>query len=223
MDLEVTGGPNATKGVRLNCFPIDADVPLKLLDEDLSLNEVARRVHCAASSVMRWRNDWRRRGADLPPGGLLSGSSEKAHAKTQERRLLRILLQGAIASGYRTELWTTKAGGGGDSKNLSCAVAISIPLAYTSIGLGGPHQKPEQRALERGRKGHRALEAERLAASKKKRPRGWGAHLVFCGRIGAFCWLPWWPRLGHPGAALPFQRHRQGRRDKNLGHFRNFR
>jgi len=39
---------------------------LKLLDEDLSLNEVARRVHCAASSVMRWRNEWRRRGAAAP-------------------------------------------------------------------------------------------------------------------------------------------------------------
>jgi len=37
---------------------------LKLLRERLSLNEVARRIKCAASSVMRWRNAWRRRGAD---------------------------------------------------------------------------------------------------------------------------------------------------------------
>jgi hypothetical protein len=51
---------------------------LKLLDEEFSLNEVARRLHCAASSVMRWRNEWRRR---FPPGAILSGSSEKAHEK----------------------------------------------------------------------------------------------------------------------------------------------
>ena len=54
---------------------------LKLLDEEFSLNEVARRLRCAASSVMRWRNEWRRRGAEFPPGAILSGSSEKAHEK----------------------------------------------------------------------------------------------------------------------------------------------
>ena len=46
---------------------------LKLLDEDLSLNEVARRVHCAASYVMRWRNEWRRRGADSLQVGFSPG------------------------------------------------------------------------------------------------------------------------------------------------------
>ena len=34
---------------------------LKLLDEGLSLNEVGRRIGCAPSSVMHWR-DMRRRG-----------------------------------------------------------------------------------------------------------------------------------------------------------------
>ncbi|MBI5568692.1 MAG: helix-turn-helix domain-containing protein, partial [Desulfomonile tiedjei] len=29
---------------------------LRLLDEGLSLNEVARQIGCPASSVMRWRN-----------------------------------------------------------------------------------------------------------------------------------------------------------------------
>ena len=53
---------------------------LKLLDDDLSLNEVARRVHCAASSVMRWRNDWRRRGADsLRVGRITSATRFVVH------------------------------------------------------------------------------------------------------------------------------------------------
>ena len=53
---------------------------LKLLDEDLSLNEVARRVHCAASSVMRWRNDWRRRGADSLRVGFSPGRPRSSRA-----------------------------------------------------------------------------------------------------------------------------------------------
>ena len=31
---------------------------ITLLDEDLSLNEIARRIGCDASSVMRWRDRW---------------------------------------------------------------------------------------------------------------------------------------------------------------------
>lgn len=37
---------------------------LALLDSGYSLNEVGRRIGCNASSVMRWRNARRRRGAE---------------------------------------------------------------------------------------------------------------------------------------------------------------
>ena len=80
---------------------------LKLLREKWSLNEVARRIGCAASSVMRWRNAWRRRGEDSLRVRFSPGRPRRL-TKRQERRLIRILLQGAVAHGYRTELWTTK-------------------------------------------------------------------------------------------------------------------
>src|SRR2546429_309949 len=80
---------------------------LKLLREKLSLNEVARRIRCAASSVMRWRNAWRRRGADALKVRFSPGRPRRLTPR-QEQRLVRILLRGAIANGYRTELWTTK-------------------------------------------------------------------------------------------------------------------
>ena len=80
---------------------------LKLLGEKLSLNEVARRIKCAASSVMRWRNAWRRRGADALKVRFSPGRPRRLSPR-QEQRLVRILLRGAIANGYRTELWTTK-------------------------------------------------------------------------------------------------------------------
>src|SRR3989337_2059113 len=80
---------------------------LTLVAEKLSLNEVARRIGCAASSVMRWRNAWRRRGEDAFRFRVSPGRPRRL-TRPQEHRLVRILLQGAIANGYRTELWTTQ-------------------------------------------------------------------------------------------------------------------
>ena len=71
---------------------------LKLLGEQLSLNEVARRVRCAASSVMRWRNEWQRRGDESLQVGFSPGRPRRL-TQRQERRLVRVLLKGAIASG----------------------------------------------------------------------------------------------------------------------------
>ena len=63
-----------------------------------------------------------------------------------------------------------------------------------------------------GRKGHRALETERLAAGKKNAAR-LGAHLVFADESG-FLLAPLVAKTWAPRGCTPFQRHRQGRRDK---------
>src|SRR5271167_4264256 len=79
---------------------------LALLDSGYSLNEVARRIGCGASSVMRWR-DMRRRGGDKALRVRFSpGRPPKLHPK-QLPRLVKLLLQGPMARGYRTNLWTT--------------------------------------------------------------------------------------------------------------------
>ena len=143
---------------------------LKLLREKWSLNEVARRIGCAASSVMRWRNAWRRRGEDSLRVRFSPGRPRRL-TKRQERRLIRILLQGAVAHGYRTELWTTKR----------VAEVIEetfhIPCHFNTAGqllhrLGWTHQKPERRALERDKK---AIERwnRKDWPRVKKTPRGW--------------------------------------------------
>src|SRR5258708_5249023 len=79
---------------------------LALLKSGLSLNEVARRIQCAASSVMRWHNAWRRRGADALKVGASPGRPQKLKA-VQQRRLLKVLLKGPLAHGYTTNVWTT--------------------------------------------------------------------------------------------------------------------
>ena len=108
---------------------------LKLLDEEFSLNEIARRLHCAASSVMRWRNEWRRRGADSLRVRFSPGRPRRL-TRSQERRLLRILLKGAVANGYRTELWTTKRVAEVVRRTFRVPCHFNT-LAYTSVGLGG--------------------------------------------------------------------------------------
>jgi transposase len=120
---------------------------LALLKSGLSLHEVARRIQCVASSVMRGRDAWRRRGAEA----LKVGSSPGRPAKlmpAQQRRLVRLLLKGPLAHGYHTNLWTTA--------RIAELITREFGATYhrDHVGrlmhnLGWSHQKPETRAAER--------------------------------------------------------------------------
>ena len=120
---------------------------VKLLREGLSLNEVGRRIGCAASSVMRWRDAWRRRGSQAFKVRFSPGRPPKLTG-SQRRRLVRILLRGAIANGYRTELWTTQ--------RIAEVIKKHFGVHYHRDHVGRlmhsldwSHQKPERRAVER--------------------------------------------------------------------------
>jgi len=79
---------------------------LALWDTGLSLNEVGRRIPCSSSSVLRWLRARRRGGPDALRVRFSPGRPLKL-GESQRRRLLRLLLRGAPAHGYRTQLWTT--------------------------------------------------------------------------------------------------------------------
>jgi transposase len=79
---------------------------LALLDARHSPNEVGRRVGCNSSSVMRWRDAGRRGRAKALRVRFSPGRPWKPNT-AQRGRLVRFLLQGPIAQGYRTNLWTT--------------------------------------------------------------------------------------------------------------------
>src|SRR5229473_404179 len=79
---------------------------LALLDSGCSLNEVGRRIGCAAISVMRWR-DARRHGGEQALRVRYSPGRPLKLDASQRKGLVRLLLRGPKAHGYGTNLWTT--------------------------------------------------------------------------------------------------------------------
>jgi transposase len=144
---------------------------LALLGQGLSLNEVGRKLGCAPSSVMRWQRRVRRHGA----AGVTVRSSPGRPPKLrpgERRRLVRQLLKGALAHGYRTDLWTTA--------RIAQVIKLGFRVQYhpDHVGrlmhsLGWSHQKPESRAVERNDEEIARWKREEWPRVKKT-PRGWG-------------------------------------------------
>lgn len=143
---------------------------LKLLEQDLSLNEVARRLDCHPSSVMRWRDRFHKFGeagltAQSPPGRP-SRLSEK-----QQQQLFADLLAGPAEFGFRTQIWTTQ--------RIAEVIEKRFGISYhrDHIGklmhsLGWIHQIPERRAVERNEAAIGEWEDTEPSRAKKN-PSGW--------------------------------------------------
>ena len=120
---------------------------LALVKQGLSLNAVARRLGCAASSVMRWMRAHRQHGAAGLKVRPTPGRPRRLTAR-QEARLLFELLRGALAHGYGTDLWTTK--------RIAEVIERKFEIRYHRDHVGRllarndwSPQKPERRARER--------------------------------------------------------------------------
>ena len=144
---------------------------LALVDSGCSLNEAARRIGCGASSVMRWLHARRRGGEEALRVRFSPGRPPKLRRK-QTERLIRLLVQGAMARGYRTNLWTTA--------RIAQLIEDEFAVRYHThhIGrlmhrLGWSHQKPERRALERNDAAIEQWKRKKWPRIKKK-PLGWG-------------------------------------------------
>ena len=143
---------------------------LRLLDEGFSLNEVGRILDAAPSSVMRWR-DARKSGGEQALKVQFSPGRPATLTNRQRRKVVKLLLKGAMANGFSTELWT------------SARVAILIQkhcrvqfhrshVARLLHELGFSCQKPERRALERDEEKIEQWKRKRWPQVKKTL-RGW--------------------------------------------------
>lgn len=143
---------------------------LRLLDQRLSLNEVARRIGCHASSVMRWRDARERYGDEGVKAKPACGRPPKLKSG-ERKRLVSLLRKGAMANGYRTDLWTTARIAEVIEEN------FGVPYHRDHIGrlmasLGWTYQKPEKRALQRDEDAIEKWKRKEWPRVKKT-PRGW--------------------------------------------------
>ena len=144
---------------------------MQLLDSGRSLNEVAQLIGCHASSVMRWRDARRRGGRKGLKVRKASGRPRKL-SDEQCAQLLELLLEGAMAQGYRTELWTTHR----IAELIDAHFGVSYHRDHVGRllhSLGWSCQKPERRALERDEEAIVRWKRE-VWPEVKKTPRNWG-------------------------------------------------
>lgn len=143
---------------------------IALLRKNLSLHEIARRLGCHPSSVLRWRNAWLQGGSAALKAKPASGRPALLTAK-QKKKLVVLLSQGAMAHGYRTELWTTQ--------RIALLIERRFGVKYhrNHVGkllhqLGWSHQKPERRSVERDEAAI-AHWKRTVWPAVKKTPEGW--------------------------------------------------
>lgn len=137
---------------------------MRLLGRGMKQAEVARRLEVSRQTVSMWAKAktedpkaWRKKALGRP-GGL--SDSERA-------RLSKLLLDGAVAAGFPTELWTLK--------RVAAAIDREFGRSYSTVHvwrllreLGFSNQRPTGRAVERDEAAIAEWKAKRWPALKKK-------------------------------------------------------
>ncbi len=137
-----------------------------LLKAGASITAVARRLGCSHSSVILWRDAVRRRGLTALKARPAPGRPPKLTAR-QRAKLPRLLLRGAKAWGFATELWTTRR----IALVIQRAFGVHLHRAHVGRVLGELDwscQKPERRAVERDEAASARWKRYRWVAIKTK-------------------------------------------------------
>jgi transposase len=140
-----------------------------LLAQGLGVRTVARQIGCSPSSVSRWQAELQVGGPDALRAKPPPGRPPRLTAR-QRAGLLKLLLKGATARGFATELWTLP--------RVAAIIARTFGVSYHPAhvwkilrGEGWSCQKPERQARERDEAAIQRWRAERWPHIKKRRPR----------------------------------------------------
>ncbi|MGH9477578.1 MAG: IS630 family transposase [Terriglobales bacterium] len=120
---------------------------LALLKSGLMPVEVARRVGVERRSVRRWKAAAREGGTAAVRARPTPGRPMKLTA-TERRRLAALLLKGAQAAGFATDLWTCARVAQVIRRRFQVRYHVNH-VGRLLHGLGFSPQKPARRALER--------------------------------------------------------------------------
>lgn len=120
---------------------------LALLKEGLPPVEVAQRVGADRRSVRRWKATARAQGLTGLRAKPASGRPSKLRAK-QRSKLEALLLKGAQAAGYHTDLWTCPRVAEVIERRFGVCYHVDH-IGRLLHDLGWSAQKPARRALER--------------------------------------------------------------------------
>ena len=120
---------------------------IKLLDQGYMPVEVAERVGVDRRSVRRWKSAYRIKGAKgieaKPPPGRPAKLSPK-----HKDRLEKVLLKGAQAAGFPTDLWTCPRIAQVIRKRFGVSYHVDH-VCRLLHAMGWSPQKPTRRAIER--------------------------------------------------------------------------
>jgi transposase len=122
-------------------------IAARLFMEDVTLAEIARCVDASVSSVRRWKKAWKTGGEAALAAKPHSGPPSKLSLNQQEQ-LCDLLVAGASAAGYATDLWTCR--------RVAALIQDRFGVSYhfNHVGrllhaLGFSPQQPLRRARER--------------------------------------------------------------------------
>lgn len=145
----------------------------ELLLEGRGVREVARLVKAAPSSVCRWKQD-------LEEGGLEALRAKPHPGRParltweQKQELEEVLLRGAQAAGYATDLWTLSR----VTEVIERRFGVTYHpghVWYILRDMGWSCQKPERRARERDEEAIARWRKEEWPGAKKRPKRTAGA------------------------------------------------
>lgn len=120
---------------------------IELLRQGHAPVEVAHMVGADRRSVRRWNAAYRKKGATALKAKPALGRPSVLDAKAK-RQMERVLLKGAAAAGFPTDLWTCPR----VAQVIQTRFGVSYHVDHIGRllhGLGWSPQKPERRAVER--------------------------------------------------------------------------